>query len=191
MKAATLPAGLLSLFVIAHSLPAFAGWEVGDPKDIRIELRGFSLPGEPFRQTSVFNAPNQGFYEFQARSDLIAFGDVWRNDSPYLLVFYQSSTQFGYERLQDGIKAFDFLKRARIAYQGEEHTVASRIGTVNYLLFTATDATTGLDRGCAYWAGFFDGNRLVYKGLYCPAKGPATDEDARSAANAVALKSGN
>lgn len=188
MKAATLTARILSLFALVGATPASADWEVGNPQDIRIELRGFSLPGEPFRQTSIFNAPNQGVYDFQARSDLIAFGDVRRNDGPYLLVFYQSSTRFGYERLKDGIKAFDFLKHARIAYQGEEHSATSRIGTVDYLLFTATDAATGLDRGCAYWAGFFEGNRFVYKGLYCPAKGPATDEDARRVVNAVALR---
>lgn len=188
MKAATRLAGTLALLAATAATPALADWEVGDPKDIRIELSGLDLPGEPFRQVSYFHAPSQGVYEYAARSDLIAFGDLRQNDVPYLLVFYQSSPQFGYERLKDGVMAFDFLKRARVVYQGGERSIASHLGSVNYLTFAVTDAATGLDRACAYWAGFFEGNRIVYKGLFCPAKAAVTDDDVRRAVNAVLVK---
>lgn len=191
MKAAKPLAVVLSLLSVAFAQPASAEWVMGDAKDIRIELRGFTPPDEPYNQVTYYKGPYQNASAFQGRSDLIAFGDLRRNDVPYMLAFYQTSTYFGYERLLDGLASFDFLKNAQIAYQSGERRASSRIGDVDYVLFTATDAASGLARSCVYWAGFFGGNRLVYKGLYCPAKAAVTDDDARLAVNAVALKASN
>jgi hypothetical protein len=190
MTVAKILAGTLCVLAALASRPVLAGWEVGDPKDIRIELRGLDLPGDLFRQVSFYRGSYQNTLDLEARSDLIASGDLRRAEAPYLLVFYQSSAQFGYETLEDGLASFSFLKNARLAFQSGTRTSPSRLGDVDYLLFTASDPATGLARSCAYWAGFFSGNRLVYKGLYCPAKHAATDEDARLAVNAVAVKPG-
>ncbi|MFD2264407.1 hypothetical protein ACFSM5_16000 [Lacibacterium aquatile] len=159
--------GLLVGLVLISALPARAEFRDEDVAQIRIAPTPELAARYPIRRGVQVNDLGGGV--IIAQSDSIIFGASKTTDKPYGWFSYQTNDRgpFSYEAARDFIQMLSDFRGATISDKADLGKIEGALGEVEVVKFKALRGN--VERSCASWRGYQNGNRTLLTGYACAA----------------------